>query len=372
MKFNVPSRLLLNRLGGVSKAIGASKNAYAILDNFLFVLEGDNLVITGSDLETRLTTTIPVSEAEGAGQVALDVRRMLSILKELPDTALSFDINDENHNVHITYPNGEFNIAGLDGADYPAKQLATGLKTFSLPEKSIVAGLQHTIFAVGNDKTHVMFMGVYWDIMPDMIVFVATDSHILVRFKQMNVAPGFESSFIMPTKPAQILLSLLDKNGEAPVSIQLEEKSATFEAEDYTLSCRFHNGRYPRYNSVIPEDVPYIVSVDRMSLLNALRRVSVLASAGGLIQMEIKADEINLTAQDLDHATAAAESVPCQYTGEPMTMGFNNENVIDVLSNLESEMVFIKLIDPARAGIFLPAEQQQGEDLLILQMPMMV
>ncbi len=372
MRFNVPSKLLLSRLNGVSKAIGTGKNAYAILDNFLFVLDGDNLVITGSDLETRLTTTIVVSEAEGTGQVALDVRRMLSILKELPDTALTFNINDETLAVKITYPNGEFNIAGLDGADYPAKLIATGIKTFSLPEKNIASGLQRTIFAVGNDKTHVMFMGVYWDIMPDMIVYVATDSHILVRYKQTTATPGFESSFIMPTKPAQILLSLLDKNGEAPVSIQLEEKSATFETEDYTLSCRFHNGRYPRYNSVIPENVPYVVTVDRLSLESALRRVSVLASAGGLIQLKIDTGSIELTAQDIDHATAATETVTCDYNGVPMTMGFNNQNVLDVLRNIDSESVLIKLIDPARAGIFLPAEQQPGEDLLILQMPMMV
>lgn len=372
MRFNIQSKLLLNRLSAVSKVIG-NKNAYAILDNFLFELEGDTLVVTGSDLETRLTAAVNVTEAEGSGKLALDVRRMLNILKELPDTALSFDINDETLEVNIKYPNGEFKIAGLSGDEYPARAIAAEEpKVMQLPQKQVVSAIQRTVFAVGNDPAHTVFMGVYWDIMPDRIVFVATDSHVLVRFKHLNVQPGFEASFILPTKPAQILTNVLDKSGEEPVRVSIDDKSVTFETVDLTLSCRTINGRYPRYEAVIPTDVPYNVTVDRVSLLNALRRVAVLASPGGLVQMDIRANEIGLRAQDLDHATSASETVPCDYNGPEMTMGFNNDNIVDVVGNIDSESLTIQLVDPARAGIFLPGEQPEGEDLLILQMPMMV
>ncbi len=371
MKFNVQSKLLFSRLSAVSKVV-ASKNAYAILDNFLFELENDRLVITGSDMETRLTTTVGVTDVEGAGKFAIDVKRMLNALKELPDTALTFEVKDDL-SVNITYVNGHYDAAAFNGDDYPQKTApVTEAQKFQLQGKDVVNGIQHTLFAVGTDDMHPQFMGIYWDIMPDMIVFVSSDSHKLVRYRKMNVKPGLQRSFILPSKPASILMSIIDRNSEEPVVISVDESSATFETADYSLSCRLVNGRYPNYNSVIPENNPFSVYVDRQTMLNALRRVAIFASVGGLIKIDLAADKMVLTSQDLDHATAAEEVVECEYDGEPMTVGFKSSDVIDVVNNLDSEAIYLKLLDPARAGIFLPAEQEEGEELLILQMPMMI
>ena len=181
MKFNVPSKQLLTRLTAVSKVI-SNKNAYAILDNFLFELESERLVITGSDMETRMTTSIEVPGAEGSGRFAIDVKRILSLLKELPDTAMTFDINDESLEVNITYLNGKFNAMAFNGDEYPLKAQSNGeTATFNLTEKDICDGIQKTLFAVGTDDMHPQFMGIYWDIVPDGITFVASDSHKLVR-----------------------------------------------------------------------------------------------------------------------------------------------------------------------------------------------
>jgi len=372
MKFNIQSKKLLSHLNAVSKVI-INKNAYAILDNFLFELEGDRLVVTGSDMETRLTTTVEVTNAEGAGKFAVDVKRMLSLLKELPDTAMTVDVNEENLEVVIKYVSGQYNIIALNGEEYPLKSQSAGETVqFGLAPKDIIDGIQHTIFAVGTDDMHPQFMGVYWDIKPEGITFVASDSHKLVRYKKLNVAPNIERAFILPSKPASILSSILDKNEKSPVTITVDETSATFETGEYSLTCRFINGRYPNYNSVIPENNPYSVQADRMTLLTALRRVSVFASVGGLVKLQLEPNAIMLTAQDLDHSTSAEEQITCEYDGEPMTMGFKNSDVIEVLNNIDNENVTLKLLDPARAGIFLPSEQKQGEDLLILQMPMMI
>lgn len=372
MKFNIQSKKLLQHLNAVSKVI-INKNAYAILDNFLFELEGGRLVVTGSDMETRLTTTVEVADSEGSGKFAVDVKRMLSLLKELPDTAMTVEVNEENLEVTIKYVSGQYSIIALNGDEYPLKsQSSTETQQFTLAPKDIIDGIQHTLFAVGTDDMHPQFMGIYWDIVPDGITFVASDSHKLVRYKKLNVTPNLERSFILPSKPASILSSILDKNEKAPVTITVDETSATFDAGDYSLTCRFINGRYPKYNSVIPENNPYSVQADRLTLLTALRRVSVFASVGGLIKLELSPNSIMLTAQDLDHSTSAEEQIQCDYDGASMTMGFKNVDIIEVLNNIDSETVTIKLLDPARAGIFLPAEQKQGEDLLILQMPMMI
>lgn len=374
MKFNVQSKLLLTRLNAVSKAVNSSsKNAYAILDNFLFELQSDRLIVTGSDMETRLTTNIEVQNVEGNGKFALDVKRTINSLKELPDTALTFEINDETYAVKVTYINGYYDAVALNGDEYPEKAAnANDVKQFALPAKNIVSGINHTLFAVGNDQLHPQFMGIYWDIKPDMVVYVASDSHKLVRYRQTNVKPDFERSFILPAKPAAILSSIIDGNSEDNINITIDENSATFENADYQLSCRFINGRYPNYNTVIPEDNPYTMAVDRLTLLNAVRRVAVFANVGGLVRLDLRPTEVVLTSQDVDHSTSAEETIACEYNGEPMNIGFKSADVIDVVNNIDCEGVFLKLLDPARAGVFVPSEQKAGEDLIVLQMPMMI
>jgi DNA polymerase-3 subunit beta len=154
--------------------------------------------------------------------------------------------------------------------------------------------------------------------------------------------------------------------------ITLDSKSATFETDDYSLTCRFVNGKYPNYNSVIPQNNQYCMTIDRLSLLNALRRVSVFASAGGLVKLDLKSNEVFMSTQDVDFSTSAEEKTQCEYDGEAMVIGFNDENIIEVLSNINSDEIKVMLLDPSRAGIFLPVEQKDDEDLLILLMPMMI
>ena len=370
MKFVIQSKLLSQRLSAVSKVI-SNKNAYAILDNFLFELEGERLVVTGSDMETRITTVIDVPGAEGSGKFALDVKRLMSLLKELPETGMNFDINDETLEVNITYLDGHHNAMAFNGDEYPAKAATEGeTVTFQLSEKDIVEGLQSTVFAVGNEEHHPQFMGVFWDLKVDNVTFVASDIHKLVRFRKTKVAPGIERSFILPTKPATVLMSILDKDALDPVNVVVEETSATFEAANYTLTCRFINGRYPNYNAVIPENNPYTLTADRGLLLNALRRVSVSAPSGGLIKMDIQKDSIHLSSQDIDHSASGEETFQCEYDGEPMVMGFRNIDIIGVLANMNCETVLLKLIDPTKAGVFFPGEQADDSELLVLQMPM--
>ncbi|MBO7610112.1 MAG: DNA polymerase III subunit beta [Muribaculaceae bacterium] len=389
MKFNIQSKLLLSHLTAVSKVI-SNKNAYAILDNFLFELEGERLVVTGSDMETRMTTTIDVPGAEGSGRFAIDVKRMLNLLKELPDAGLTIEVDESTLDVSITYLNGSFNIVALNGDDYPLKAQSDGeTQVLKLSSKDVCDGILHTLFAVGTDEMHPQFMGIFWDIKADGITFVASDSHKLVRYQKNNVTPNMERTFILPAKPASILSNVLDKAGKDEVVITIEDTSATFESGAYQLTCRFINGRYPNYNSVIPPDNDKVVVVDRLTLLNALRRVAIFANVGGLVKLDINPNEILLNAQDLDHSTRAEERIQCELEGnfstEPqsfmgvedkkaslLTMGFKHSDVIEVLNNIESDSVNIKLKDSARAGVFLPSTQVEGEELLILQMPMMI
>lgn len=371
MKFTISSKSLLSHLSAVSKVVN-SKNKLSILDNFLFELEGFKLVITGSDQETTLTTNVEVEEADGNGKFAANVKNMLDIVKQLPDTGLTFTINDETLEINISYQNGEFNFVGINGDEFPVKSATDEEpKVMKLPVKNVVDGISHTLFAVGTDDMRPQMMGVYWDIKPEELVFVATDTHKLVRYRELDVQPGLEFSFILPTKPASILSSIFEKE-EGDVTITTDSKSATFETAGYSLSCRFVNGRFPKYDSVIPQENTYQIDIDRNSLLNALRRVSVFTSSSGLVKMEFRPEQIFITTQDVDYSTSAQESVACDYNGDVWSIGFNDENIIDVLGNLTTETVTLKLNGNAHAGVFEPAEQEDGRHQLVLLMPMMI
>lgn len=371
MKFNVPSKLLFTHLSALSKVVN-SKNTISILDNFLFALSGDKVVITGSDQETTMTTTIEVLDAEGEGAFAVNVKNLLDLLKELPDQPLAFEIDDRRFEITLFYQNGKYNFTGIDGKEFPQREENNEPQhTFTLPATEVKKGIEKTIFAVGQEEIRRIMMGILWDIKPDMITFVASDTHKLVRYQDKRVNAGIEASFILPTKPASILNNILAKN-EGEVKITFDSKSATFELDEYTLNCRFINGKYPNYNSVIPQGNPYKLSVDRVSLLNAIRRVSVFASTGGLVKLDLQDNVVMLRTQDVDFATSAEESLSCDYQGETMTIGFNDTKIIEILNNINSDTITIMLSDPSRAGVFLPDTQEEGEDLLVLLMPMMI
>lgn len=372
MKFNVGGKAMLQELSAISKVIN-SKNSISILDNFLFNLDGETLSITGSDSENFVTSTLQVTEPEGSGAICVPAKKLLEVLKEVPGQALTFYINEETKEIDIKFLNGHFNFIGADGREYPVPgEPEADARTFSLPASVIVSGIDNTLFAVSTDTLRPQMTGIFWDIKPDSIVFVSSDTHKLVRNINTLVAPGFETSFIMPAKPAAILRSLLDKS-EGEASMTLDSKTATFSFDNYRLSCRFINGRFPDYNRVIPTSNPFDLTVDRESLLNAMRRVALCASmASNLVRINIQADEMLLSSQDVDYATSAEERIQCDYKGNAMTIGFAAPYMIEELANLRGDTIIIKLSDPARPAIFLPEVQDEGSEVIMLLMPMQV
>lgn len=371
MKFSISSKALYSRVSAMSKVIN-SKNTISILNNYLFALKDGKLTITGSDTETTITSTIEAFDTEGEGSVAVDVKTISELLKALPEQPIRIEVEESRYEIKITYQNGYLNYFGVDGNEFPQKgELDEGCKTITLSEKDVKKAIDRTLFATGTEEIRRIMMGILWDIKPDAITFVASDTNKLVRYRNTNIQTGIEASFILPSKPASLLSSVLTES-EDPLTVTFDSKSATFETADYCLTCRMINGRYPNYNSVIPNNNPYVLTVDRQSLLNAIRRVGVFAAPGGLVKLEIEDNQVKLTSEDIDMATFGQEAVLCEYSGENMVIGFHGGRMTDVLNNIDCENVTLHLADPSRAGVFVPDKQESGEDLLVLLMPMML
>lgn len=307
MRFDVSSITLLSRLQSIGKVI-AAKNSLPILDSFLFKLEGNNLTITASDAETRLVTSLEVLNAEGSGVFAVSAKILLEPLKELPEQPLTFDINDENLEIFIYFQNGKYNFIGQKGDTYPQqKSLNENAVSIDIDAQVLLNGISRSLFATADDELRPVMNGVFFDIQPEELVFVASDGHKLVRLRNFSIKAGSTSSFIMPKKPATLLKNLLTKE-EENVHISFDENNTYIKCSNFEMICRLVEGRYPNYNSVIPKDNPFKVTIDRISFMNALKRVSVFSNqASSLVKLEMEHNEMLVSAQDIDFSTSAEE-----------------------------------------------------------------
>ncbi len=372
MKFIVSSTALFSHLQAISRVIN-SKNALPILDCFLFNLEDGTLSVTVSDSETTMVTAVEVNESDANGRFAVVAKTLLDALKEVPEQPLTFDMNLDTFEITIQYQNGKYSLMGQNADEFPQSAiLGNNAVRVEIEADILLGGINRSVFATADDELRPVMNGIYFDITTDDITMVASDGHKLVRCKTLAARGNERAAFILPKKPAMLLKNLLSKE-QGTVVVEFDERNAVFMLENYRMVCRLIEGRYPNYNSVIPQNNPHKVIVDRQQLLGALRRVSIFSSqASSLIKLRLHENQIVISAQDIDFSTSAEETLICQYIGTPMSIGFKSTFLIDILNNIAAEEVIVELADPSRAGVIIPAEQEENEDLLMLLMPMML
>lgn len=344
-----------------------------ILENFLFNIDSDKLTITASDGDTTMVTSVALVSSDGKGSLVVSPKNLLEPLKELPQQTITFDVDEGNLEIFVTYDTGKFNFIAGNAEEYPIqKPLESDAKTFSLPAQTLLGGIQSTIFATADDDLRPVMNGIYFDIREDQVVFVASDSKKLVRLINTAVQPGFASNFILPKKPANLLKNVIAKDVEE-ATITFDSKSARIAVGDYTVSCRLIEGRFPRYESVIPKNNINKMTIDRQTLVNVLRRVAVFANAAtNQVKFDLAQDTVTISAQDIDFSVSATESVSCSYAGAPMAIGFRANFLVEMLNTISSAEVEMQLADPARAALIVPVVNNESEDLLMLIMPMML
>ena len=376
MEFLVSSSQLFGQLQLASKVV-ASKNTLPILDNFLFDLKDGILYITASDLETTITTNVKVESSTGEGTIAIEAKRIIDILREIPEQPIKFDISLEDLKIDIILAKGKRSIPGQSGEEFPQVPSLKSDKVASLeisPE-IISTGLSTTIFATGNDELRPVMNGVFIELKPEEgINFVATDGFKIVKYNRKDIEIGEEKSFILPKKPATILKSILPKAFDK-IKLEFDEKNAVFNFENIKLICRLVEGIYPNYMNVIPKNNPYKMIIDRLEFYNTLKSVSVCANqASNLIGLYIDNEKVEIVAQDYDYSTSGNDTIFCQYDGvERMEIGFKSGFLIEMLSNIQTPEVILELSDPAKAGVILPKDNEnEAENILMLLMPMMI
>ena len=373
MKFVISSSALLSLLSTTSKVI-SSKNTLPILDYFLLDARDGNLRVTASDLETTITASIKPEKIEKDGIIAAPVKLLLDSLKEFSDQPLTFEADESKWEIKISWKSGSITLPGTSGLSYPAApELSSDKKEMDIDVDILLTGINKTLFATADDELRPVMNGIFMDFSPSQYIFVATDAHKLVKYTADQDSSNTTASFILPKKPANFLKTILLKEDDT-VKLSFDSKNVMFTLKNSTLICRLIEGNYPNYNAVIPANNPNKVIVDRIELLNAIRRVAVCSNqATNLIKFDISNNMINLTAQDLDFSYSANESLSCSYEGEPITIGFKSTFLIEILFNLETPSIVIELADSTRSGVFKPLyDDVQTSNTLMILMPMLI
>ena len=372
MRFTLSSTALSSKLTALSRVIN-SKNSLPILADFIFEIENNILYLTASDSENMMKTSVELNESDSNGKFAIGNHDLLEAVKGFSEQPITFDINQQENLARISYQNGHSALPVENADEFPqAQEIGQDAVTITIASDVLVNNINRSIFATAQDELRPVMNGIYFDLTQDCLTIVASDGHKLVRNKVYTVTGAAPAAFILPKKPASLLKAMLSKDG-GDVTIRFDERNAEINYGDGTIICRLIEGRYPNYNSVIPQSNPNQITVDRIALLSALRRVQPFANgASNLIRFHMENGILQLDAEDYDFSKTATEKMSCEYNGTPMSIGFKGTSFIEILNNFDCQEIIIQLADPSRAGLVLPSEQPENQDILMLMMPMLI
>ena len=372
MRITLSSTVLANRLIALQK-VQNSKNSLQILDCILFEVNNGKLQLTASDKENEMKIDIQLDECDVNGRFAISSKTITDAVKELPEQPITIEIDENTYSVKLLFQNGDYKFTAQNADEFPQSQeIQENANTIKISSDVLLENITRTIFATANDEIRPVMNGIYFDLTPEALSIVATDGHKMVRNKILTINGQEAASFILPKKPAGILKNTL-AHDDSEVEIKFDDRNAEVLFGDYTLKCRLIEGRYPNYNSVIPTNNPYELNIDRKTLAGSVRRVLPFASESSQLErLHLTNGEVEVSAEDLDFYTSAKESIVCDYNGNTMNIGFKGSSLLELLNNLNCEEVSLKLADPSRPCLILPSKQPEGQDILMLIMPMLL
>ena len=374
MKFIVSSSELSRQLQSIGGVLN-SNNTLPILDDFLFEVNKNSLVVSASDLETTVSCSLDI-ESKDEGSIAVPARLLLDTLKTFPEQPLTFLMDNENLGIEISSDYGKYKLTGHSSDEFPKIPVIDGGNSLEMDSGVLIRALNKTLFATGNDELRPVMNGVLVELSSDSVTFVATDAHKLVKYQRSDAKSESTASFIVPKKPLALLKNIIPEEGDDfEIKVEYNESNSFFSFKNINLICRLIDGKYPNYDAVIPKENPNKLNVDRAAFLNCIKRVSIFANkTTHQVKLKVTGSELHVSAEDLDFANEANERITCNYEGEDIEIGFNSRFLIEMLANLDTEEVQLEMSAPNKAGILSESGSSNGdgEDLLMLVMPVML
>jgi DNA polymerase-3 subunit beta len=362
MKFKINRDHFSNGLAQVLNVVG-SKAAMPILSNVLIEAEKDYISLTTTNLDLGIRCKIKAEVKEG-GSVTLPVKRLATIVRELPNVDVSFD-STATHQVKIASGGSNFRIMGIGAEEFPKLPDSGDDKNFLLEQGELATMLSNVAYAQSTDETRYILNGVYFNFKDGKLALVATDGRRLALVsKEMAVPSGSAGAIILPAKTVAELLRLLGK-GEK-LKIAFNERRAAFQIEtgkdssgltdSIYLFSKVVEGNYPNYQQVIPKETHQRIKLERELFLQCVHRAALVTSEkSNSVKIKLSANLLEITASSPDFGESH-ESMAISYSGPDLQVAFNPQFVMDPLRALTKDEVFFELKDEVSPGVFKTLE----------------
>jgi DNA polymerase-3 subunit beta len=347
MKFKVTKADMLNGLQMVQNVVGV-RSTLPILSNVLVQADKGKLSLTTTDLEVSVRCTIEADVQKG-GTTTLPARRLSSIIRELPDDSIGFDIDDKN--VATVECNASFfKIIGLSEDEFPPMPKSDAKFSYHVPQSVFKGMLSKSAYAASTDETRYVLNGVLLNFKGGKLTMVATDGRRLALVEQeLEVPKEAEISVILPSKAVAELLHTLKDEGD--LKIHARDNQIAFEFDDVLVSSKLIDGAYPNFRQVIPAQCEERVTVERESLQAAVKRVALLTTnKSSAVKLTFGKNNLVVSTTTPD-VGEARETLPIKYTGKEISVAFNPEYMMDPLRCLTSDEIFVELTDDLSPGV---------------------
>lgn len=362
MKFKINRDHFANGLAQVINVVG-SKATMPILSNVLIEAEKDQISLTTTNLDLGIRCKIK-AEVKEAGSVTLPVKRLASIIRELPNVDVVFDCSP-NHQVKLTSGGSNFRIMGIGKEEFPPLPEFGDEKAFTLEQSELAEMLRSVSYAQSTDETRYILNGVYFNFRDGKLSLVATDGRRLALIsKEMEVSPENAGAIILPAKTVAELTHLLDK-GEK-VKINFNDRRCAFQiasnkdtgglVDAVYLYSKVVEGNYPNYQQVIPKETHQRIKLERELFQQCVHRAALICTEkSNSVKLKVTSNLLEITAQSPEFGEAH-ESMAINYSGPDLQVAFNPAFMLDPLKALTKDEVFFELKDEVSPGVFKTLE----------------
>jgi DNA polymerase-3 subunit beta len=367
MKFIASRAKLLPRLQEVLGVV-PTRTTLPILSNLILETGEGKIKIAATDLDIAIITYTQANVSK-KGSLSVPAKMVTDLVREAPEGDITFTATDNR--LEIKLGSGQYKIGGIAAEEYPKLPDVNLNRQVKVESAELVKMIRKTSFAISNDETRPALNGAYWRANENEMLMVATDGHRLTKYSgRIKKFAGLSGEVIVPLKALNLITRLVgEENGE--IGVIFGDKNIIVNLGETIISSRLIEGPYPNFEAVIPKDNDKHMIVDKDILSSTLKRVSLLSSnLTHQVKFGLKKDKIELSAANSDVGGEAKETIPSEYAGEEMDIGYNANYLQDVLRQMDGSLVNFSFSSAVSAGMVVPKEKKEGEEYLCLVMPL--
>lgn len=363
MKISCDADILREACLNVQRAV-SNKTTIPAIEGILIKAIGNELLLTGYDLEVGISTSIPCRVAE-QGAIILNAKILCEIVRKIPGEIVEIE-TDERLLATIKSGGAVYSLIGIDGNEFPELPTVSGGYPVIVEQKLLKDMVRQTIFAVAVNNTNVVHTGVKFEIAPNLIRLVAVDgSRLAMRTEPINYM-GEELNFVVPAKTLNEVIKLIGED-EDTVSLGIGKRHIIFEIGSYQIISRLLDGEFLNYKNAIPTGFNATAKVNTREMIESIDRTSLIITDKFKSPVRFIFDEEIVRISSVTALGTASDSFPCEYEGQRIEIGFNNKLLLDALRACDADEVKIELISGAAPILILPVE---GDNFLFLVLPM--